>query len=79
MLLEVEIPAGPWKIGLGSQRGGSRCGGGNQPHGPLLPNAIGIWAIGTLRRFRPVSAPDVALTVENDLELFSALLDEDKP
>ncbi|NLA59069.1 MAG: AmmeMemoRadiSam system protein A [Firmicutes bacterium] len=47
------------------------------PHGPVLPNAIGIWAAGTLRgdfaRFR---APEVALTVENDLELLTVLLDE---
>ncbi|NLY30593.1 MAG: AmmeMemoRadiSam system protein A [Firmicutes bacterium] len=47
------------------------------PHGPLLPKAIGIWAMGKLRGdFAQFRAPEVALAVENDLELLAALLDE---
>ena len=31
------------------------------PHGPLLPKAIGIWAMGKLRGFRPVSSTGCCL------------------
>jgi len=47
------------------------------PHGPIMPGSIGIWAVGTLKGdFARFGAPEVAFTVENDLELLSVLLDE---
>jgi len=47
------------------------------PHGPVLPDGIGIWATDTLQGdFGQFGARHVALTFENDQELLDAVLEE---
>ncbi|NMB25644.1 MAG: AmmeMemoRadiSam system protein A [Firmicutes bacterium] len=49
------------------------------PHGPLLPDGIGIRAIETLEGdFGQFGASHIALSYDNDLELLEALLEEGK-
>ena len=47
------------------------------PHGPMLPDGVGIWAIDTLEGdFEQFGAGQVGLSFPNDLELLEALLAE---
>lgn len=47
------------------------------PHGPILPDGIGIWATNTLQGdFHRFGAPEVAFSMDNDLELLDVLLKE---